>query len=91
MKQLGLLKNSFICTILGFVESHSGSLGDVDGYIQLIPGTYKNRKTFSFTSVKIHLKADCINGSILNGTREPIWKLLLSINHLVMKYTRNLE
>ena len=73
MKQLGLLKNSFICKILGFVESHSGSLGDVDGYIQLIPGTYKNRKTFNFTSVvKIHLKADCINGSILNGTREPI-------------------
>ena len=73
MKHLDLLKNSFICTILRFVESHSGSLGDVDGYIQLIPGTYKNQKTFKITSVvKIHLKADCINGSILNGTREPI-------------------
>ena len=45
MKQLGLLKNSFICTKLGFVESHSRSLGDVDGYIQLKPGTYKNQKT----------------------------------------------
>ena len=31
----------FFYTILGFTQSHSRVLVDIDGYIQLIPGTYK--------------------------------------------------
>ena len=66
-------KNSFFHTILGFVQSYSGELGDINGFIQLIPGSYKSDKPINITGIdKVHLKCDCINGSIVNGTREPI-------------------
>ena len=64
-------KKSFFYVILGFTQSHSGELGDVEGFIELIPGTYKGDKPINLTGIdKIHLKADCIQGSIVNGTRE---------------------
>ena len=59
--------------ILGFVQSYSGELGDIDGFIQLIPGTYKGDRPVNITGIdKVHLKCDSIHGSILNGVREPI-------------------
>ena len=33
-------KKSFFYTISGFVQSYSGKLGEIDGFIQLIPGRY---------------------------------------------------
>ena len=58
---------------MGFTESHSGPLGDIDGFIQLIPGSYKSDKPINVTGIhKVHLKCDCINGKIVNGVREPI-------------------
>ena len=66
-------KKCFFYTVLGFVESHSGVLGDIDGFIQLIPGGYKNVKPINITGVdKVHLKCDCIIGSFVNSIREPI-------------------
>ena len=66
-------KNSFFHTILGFVQSYSGELGDIEGFIQLIPGSYKSDKPINITGIdKVHLKCDCIQGSIVNGIREPI-------------------
>ena len=39
----------------------------------MIPGSYKSDKPINITGIdKSHLKADCINGSIVNGIREPI-------------------
>ena len=35
-------KKSFFCQIIGFTQSHSGPLDDIDGYVKLIPGTYKS-------------------------------------------------
>ena len=56
-----------------FIQSHSGPLGNIDGYIQIIPGTYKNEKPINIIGIhKVHLKCDCKNGSIVNGIREPI-------------------
>ena len=58
---------------MGFTQSYSGSLGDLDGYIQLIPGTYESDRPINITSIdKVLLKCDCIDVSILNGIREPI-------------------
>ena len=55
-------------TILGFVESHSGPLGDIKEFFQLITGSYRSEKPINITGIdKVHLKAACINGSILNG------------------------
>ena len=66
-------ENSFFYPISGFTQSHSYPLDDVDGFYQLIAGSYKSEKSINLTGIdKIHLKCDCINGSIVNGDREPI-------------------
>ena len=64
---------SFFYTILGFTQSHSYPLDDIDGFYQLIAGSYESDKPINITSIdKVHLKCDCIDGSIVNGFREPI-------------------
>ena len=64
---------SFFYTILGFTQSHSYLLDDIDGFYQMIAGSYKSNKPINITGIdKVHLKCDCIDGSIMNGTREPI-------------------
>ena len=66
-------EKSFIYTILGFTQSRYYPLDDIDGFYQLIKGSYESDKPINITGIgKIHLKSDCINGSIVNGTREPI-------------------
>ena len=64
---------SFFYSILGFTQSHQGPLNDIEGFSQKITGSYKSDKPINFRGIdKIHLKCDCINGSIVNGCREPI-------------------
>ena len=64
---------SFYYTILGFTQSHSYPLVDIDGFYQLIAESYESNKLINITGIdKVHLKADCIQGSIVNGVREPI-------------------
>ena len=58
---------------MGFTQSHSEALGDIEGFYQFIPGTYRGDKPINSTGIdKIHLKCDCIQGSLVNGCREPI-------------------
>ena len=64
---------SFFYTILGFTQSHSYPLDVIEGFYQLIPGSYQSERPINITGIdKVHLKCDCIDGSIMNGTREPI-------------------
>ena len=64
---------SFFYTILGFTQSHSYPLDDIAGFYQLIAGSYKSDKPINITGIdKVHVKCDCIDGSIMNGVREPI-------------------
>ena len=66
-------EKSFFYTILCFTQSRSYPLDDIDGFYQLIAGSYKGNKPINITGIdKIHLKCDCIQGSIVNGIREPI-------------------
>ena len=66
-------EKSFFYTILGFTQSRSYPLDDIDGFYQLIAGSYKSDKPINITGIdKIDLKCDCIQGSIVNGSREPI-------------------
>ena len=59
--------------ILRFTQSHSGELGNFEGFVQLIPGSHKSDNPINITAInKIHLKSDCIDGSIINGIRENI-------------------
>ena len=66
-------EKSFFYTILGFTRSRSYPLDDIEGFYQLIAGSYKSDSPINITGIdKIHLKCDCIQGSIVNGIREPI-------------------
>ena len=66
-------EKSFFYTILGFTQSRSYPLDDIDGFYQLIKGSYESDKPINITGTdKIHLKCDCIQGSIVNDVREPI-------------------
>ena len=66
-------ERSFFYTILGFTQSKSYPLDDIDSHYQIIAGSYKSDKPINITGIdKIHLKCDCIQGSIVNGKREPI-------------------
>ena len=66
-------EKSFFYSILGFTQSRSYPLDDIDGFYQLIAGSYKSDRPINITGIdKIHLKCDCILGTIINGIREPI-------------------
>ena len=66
-------ERSFFYTILGFTQSRSYPLDDIDSHYQIIAGSYECNKPINIISIdKIHLKCDCIQGSIVNGIREPI-------------------
>ena len=66
-------EKSFFYTILGFTQSRSYPLEDIDGHYQIIAGSYTSDRPINITGIdKIHLKCDCIQGSIVNGIRERI-------------------
>ena len=67
---LKFTKKIFFYTILGFLQCHSGPRGDIDGFLQFIPGSYKSEKSGFITGTDtVHPKCDCIIGSIVNGIR----------------------
>ena len=82
-------KKSFFYTILGFTQSRSYPLEDIDGFYQIIAGSYKSDKPNNITGIdKVQLKCDCIQGSIVNGVREPIlfsFALLSPPGHKIYK------
>ena len=85
-------KKSFFYTILGFTQSRSCPLDDIDAFYQLIAGSYKSDKPINITGIdKVHLKCDCIQGSIVNGVREPILFSFALSSPPVIKYTKNQE
>ena len=70
-KTIRFTKKSY--TLLSFTQSHSGPIGDIQEFFQLIPGKDKSNRPINFTGVdKNHLKCNCIDGSIVKGVREPI-------------------
>ena len=85
-------EKSFFYTILGFTRSRFYPLDDIEGFYQLIAGSYKSDKPINITGIdKIHLKCDCIQGSIVNGIREPILYSFAVSAPLVINYTKNQE
>ena len=85
-------ERSFFYTILGFTQSRSYPLDDIDGFYQLTAVSYKSDKPINITGIhKIHLKCDCIQGSIVNGVREPIlysFALSSPLGHKIYKEPR---
>ena len=78
--------------MLGLTQSHSDLLGDIEGFTQLIPDSYKSDEPINITGVdKVHLKADCFIGSILNVSENQFRIVLNLISLQVRKYTKNLD
>ena len=72
IKTLIFLEKSSFYTILGFTRSNSHPLDDIEGFYQSIAGSYESVKPINITGTdKLHLNCDCLNGSIVNGDREP--------------------
>ena len=86
-------EKSLFCTVLGFTRSHSFALDDIHGFYQLIAGSYRSEKPIKIKAIeKIHLKCDCIQGSIVNGIREHIlyrFALDKPPDHKIKKEPRN--
>ena len=58
-KTVPFSKKSFFYTLLGFTQSHSGVLGGIQGFVQLIPGPDKSDEPNNSTGIdKIHRKFD---------------------------------
>ena len=85
-------EKSFFYTILGFTQSHQGPLNDIKGFFQILAGSYQSNEPINITGIdKIHLKCDCIQGSIVNGIREAIlssFALSLPPGHKIFKEPR---
>ena len=68
-----ITNKSFFYTILGYTQSHQGPLNDIEGFYKILAGSYKSDRAINITGIdKVHLKCDCIQGSIVNGVRESI-------------------
>ena len=66
-------KKVFFYTMPCFIQSLSAVLVDIESFVQLIPGSSKSDKPFNITGVdKIHLECIIIDGSLVNGVRQPI-------------------
>ena len=48
-KTIRFTKNSSLYTRLGFTQSHLGVLGDIERFIQIIPGTHKSKRPTNIT------------------------------------------
>ena len=61
-KTIRYTRNSIFYKILGIAQSHSGVLGDIEGLVQLIPGSFKSEKPIEITGIdNILSKFDCNN------------------------------
>ena len=68
-----LTNKSFFYTILGFTQSHQGPLNDIEGFYQILAGSYEGDRPINISGIdNVHFKCYCIQGSIVNGIREPI-------------------
>ena len=50
-------EKSFFYTLLGFIQNPSRVFGDIEGFVQLIAGTYNSDKPINITGIdKVHSK-----------------------------------
>ena len=82
----------FLWTTLSFTQSLSGSRGDIESFVQLIPGEHKSEKPNNLTGFeKILLKCDCNKGSLANVSANQFCTTLVLLHLQLIKYLKNLE
>ena len=73
INQTLVFTQKFFYTTLAFTQSHSYPLDDIYGIYQLIAGSYGSEKPINITGIdKVLFKCDCVDGSVVIGTRETI-------------------
>ena len=81
-------ERSFFYTNLGFTQSHSYPLEEINGFYQLTAGPYRSKKPVNIAGIdKMHLQRDCVLGCIVNGVREPIL-CSFALGHIIFKEPR---
>ena len=91
-KTIKFTEKSFFYIILGHTQSQLGESGGIENFVQLIPAFYKSDKPVDITGIdRTNWNCDCIQGSIVNGIRQSIHTLLLSVHLRVIKYKKNQE
>ena len=58
----------------------------------MIAGSYKSDRPINNTGIdKVHLKSNCVDGSIVIGVREPIFYSFALSSRLGKKFTKKLD
>ena len=85
-------EKSFFYTILGFTRSRSYLLDDIDGFYQLIVGSYKSDSPVNITGIdKIHINAIVCKDLSLTVSENLFCTVLLCHHPRVTKYLKNHE
>ena len=53
-KTVWFTQKFFFWTILGFTQPHSGPLGIIEGFVKIIPGSYKSDQSINITGIDEH-------------------------------------
>ena len=70
-KTINFTEKTFFYTILGFTQSYSGVLGDIEAFIQKLLGNHRSERPINITGFdKIVLKCDVTIGSFVNYIRK---------------------
>ena len=84
IQTLKFTNKSFFYTILGFTQSHSYPLDDIEGFYQLIPGSYKSERPINITGIEyinitgnFILNVIVLMGRSLRGLENQFYTLLL--------------
>ena len=90
INQTLIFTKRFFCTVLGFTQSYSGPLGDLDGYIQLCQ-IFTKVIDLLILLVLMNLIKNAIayKAAKLTEFENLFYIALLSINYRVIKYLRN--
>ena len=89
---LNFTNKSFFYTLNGLTRSHSYPLDDIDGFYQLIAGSYKNYRPISITGVdEIHLKLIVLMVVLSMVPENQFYTHFFCLHHPDIKFTKNLE
>ena len=92
INQTLIFNKKFFHTILGFTRSRSYPLDDIDGFHQLIAGSYKGDKPFNVTGIdKVHSNVTVLMEVLLTEFENQFCIYLLLVHLKAIKFIRNLE
>ena len=85
-------EKSFFYRFLGFTRSRSYPPDDIDGFYQLVAGSYKGDRPINIIGIdKVHIECNVVDGSIVNGCKETIlysFALSSPLGHKIYKECR---